>query len=68
MLDNIALFGLILAIAALWIMNWSLIQFLQRYRRQNLDLRKRLITIENYIFGLNRDDEEIWENDYDRKS
>jgi len=66
MLDTITLFGLILAMAALWIMNWSLVQNLQRLRKQNLDLRKRLILMENYIFGLNRDDKEIWE-DYNGK-
>lgn len=66
MLDTIALLGLVLAIAALWTMNWSLMQNLQQLRRQNLDLRKRLITVENYIFGLNRDDEEVW-GDYNEQ-
>ncbi|MEA4934762.1 MAG: hypothetical protein VB071_14435 [Lawsonibacter sp.] len=42
MIDSIALIGLLLALAALWVWNWKMLQVVERHEKAILELRARL--------------------------
>lgn len=42
MIDSIALIGLLLALAALWVWNWKMLQVMERHEKAILELRARL--------------------------
>lgn len=61
MIDKILVFGLLLTCFCLWLQNFALTRIIRRVDRQNQDLRKRLITVEDYLFGIHTEDKEFWE-------
>ena len=61
MIDKILVFGLLLACFCLWLQNFALTRIIRRVDRQNQELRKRLITVEDYLFGIHTEDKEFWE-------
>ena len=61
MIDKIFVFGLLLTCFCLWLQNFALTRIIRRVDRQNQDLRKRLITVEDYLFGIHTEDKEFWE-------
>lgn len=61
MIDKILVFGLLLTCFCLWLQNFALTRIIRRVDRQNQELRKRLITVEDYLFGIHTEDKEFWE-------
>lgn len=55
MIDGIALAGLIVGMAALWIWYFKALEILNRYERKVKDLHNRIVTLEDYTFGTNCD-------------
>ena len=65
MVDKIPLYAPIVACFFLWLQNFALTRIIRRVDRQNQDLRKRLITLEDYTFGTHTEDD-VWEDDHGR--
>ena len=61
MLDKILLVGILTICFFLWLQNFALTKIIRRVDLQNRDLRKRLITLENYTFGTHTEDD-VWED------
>lgn len=57
---NVILFLIIIGFN---LQNFRLTEMIKRTQRQNQDLRKRLITLENYTFGTHTEDD-VWEDNY----
>lgn len=63
MIDKILVFGLLLTCFCLWLQNFALTRIIRRVDRQNQELRKRLITVEDYLFGTHTEND-VWEDNY----
>lgn len=63
MIDKILVFAFLILCSLLWLQNFALTRIIHRVDRQNQDLRKRLITVEDYLFGIHPEDD-VWENGY----
>lgn len=63
MIDKILLVGILTICFLLWLQNFALTNIIRRVDRQNQDLRKRLITLEDYTFGTHTEDD-VWEDSY----
>ena len=61
--NKIPLYALLVCCFSLWLQNFALTTIIKRVERQNQDLRKRLITLEDYTFGTHTEDD-IWEDYY----
>ncbi len=61
MIDKILLVGILTICFLLWLQNFALTGIIRRVDRQNRELRKRLITVEDYLFGIHTEDNDLWE-------
>ena len=61
MIDKILVFAFLILCSLLWLQNFALTRIIRRVDQQNQDLRKRLITVEDYLFGIHTEDKEFWE-------
>lgn len=61
MVNSFILIAILVICLLLWLQNFSLFKMVRRLERQNQNLRRRLITTENYLFGTHPDDREFWE-------
>ena len=63
MIDKILLGAILTCCFFLWLQNFALTKIIRRVDQQNQDLRKRLITLEDYTFGTHTEDD-VWEDSY----
>lgn len=63
MADKILLSAILMICFLLWLQNFALTRIIRRVDRQNQELRKRLITVEDYLFGTHTEDD-VWEDNY----
>ena len=63
MVDKILMGAFLILCFFLWLQNFALTKIIRRVDRQNRDLRKRLITLEDYTFGTHTEDD-VWEDNY----
>ena len=61
MIDKILVFAFLILCSLLWLQNFALTRQVTRLDQQNQELRKRLITVEDYLFGTHTEDKEFWE-------